>query len=234
VAKLPVLMYHQVSLSKSEGLTIAAERLEAQFAFLNEKGYQSYHCSELLNLRKLPHDKNVVITFDDGYVDQLELAYPLLKKYGLKATFFIPLKYLGRTDEWNTPSYPIMTAAQLRSLDPSVVELGFHSFAHRKYDEMTQEEVEADTKACFEMTSEEKLPLSAVLAYPYGKYPKTGSAQSQFEKHLTDSQFQLAFRIGNRINSFPFKKPFEVQRIDVKGEYSLKKFKRKLQFGKLF
>ena len=234
MGNLPVLMYHQVSLSKSEGLTIAAEKLEAHFAYLKEKGYRTYHCSELLSLRKLPHHRNVMITFDDGYVDQLELAYPLLKKYGLKATFFIPLKYLGKTDEWNSPSYPIMTATQLRSLDPSVVELGFHSFAHRRYDEMTHNEVEADTKACFEITSEEKLPLSAVLAYPYGRYPRTGTGQLQFEKHLSESLFQLAFRIGNRINKFPFKKPFEVQRLDVKGEYSLKKFKRKLTYGKLF
>jgi hypothetical protein len=40
-------------------------------------------------------------------------------------------------------------------------------------------------------------------------------------------------RIGNQINKFPFKNPYEIMRIDIKGEDSLLKFKLKLRFGKL-
>ena len=43
----------------------------------------------------------------------------------------------------------------------------------------------------------------------------------------------MAFRIGNRVNKFPFKNKYEIQRIDIKGQDSLLKFKLKLRFGKL-
>lgn len=234
MSKLPILMYHKVSASESEGLTISASKLEEQFKFLSEEGFRSYHLSELMDLAKLPSKKSVVITFDDGYVSQLEYTVPLLEKYMLKATFFIPLKYLGATDAWNDPSVPLMTTEQLKSLNPTVVELGYHSFAHQKYSEMTLSEIEEDTKLAFAEASKNELPLTATLAYPYGKFPRKNPEKEAFFNHLKENNFKYGLRIGNRVNRFPFKNPFEINRIDVKGEYSLKKFQRKLKFGKLF
>ncbi len=225
-------MYHHVSPDRSEGLTISTEKLEAQFAHLAEAGFRSYHLGELMDFAKLPGEKNVVITFDDAYVSQLEYAYPLLKRYGLKATFFVPLAYLGKTDTWNTALLPIMTAEQLKSLDTNVVELGFHSYKHGRYDNMTREEVAEDTRRCFETVDQNDLSLSATLAYPYGKFPRKGTEKETFFNDLKEQGFRYGLRIGNRVNRFPFKSSYEVQRIDVKGEYALSKFRRKLKYGK--
>lgn len=232
--KLPVLMYHHISLAESNGLTISAKKLEEQFAFLAKNKYQTYHFNELDNIQTLPPGNNIIITFDDAYVSQLELAYPLLKKYGLKATIFVPLKYLGATDAWNTSSLKIMDAVQLRSLDASVVTLGYHSYAHERYDELNEEERVSDIKACFRTVSENKLNLLKTLAYPYGKYPRELSEKEKFISRLEEQGFRYGLRIGNRLNEFPFKKPFEIQRLDIKGEYSLSRFKLKLRLGKLF
>jgi len=226
-------MYHHVSPDKSDGLTISPTRLEEQFSYLVKKGYKSYHLSELMDLTRLPSKKSVVITFDDAYVSQMTWAYPLLVKYNLKAVFFAPLFYLGKKDAWSTDSLDIMTANQLKTLDPQVIELGFHSFHHNKYHEMSEEEITTDTNLCFKSVSENELPLRAALAYPYGKYPKKLALKSTFFRFLEAQGFQYGFRIGNRVNNFPFKDPFEIQRLDVKGQYSLSKFKRKLKFGKL-
>ncbi|MEZ4858107.1 MAG: polysaccharide deacetylase family protein [Flavobacteriaceae bacterium] len=234
MSKLPILMYHKVNASQSEGLTISVAKLEVQFQWLAENGYRSYHLSELMNLVKLPSKKTVVITFDDGYVSQLEHAIPLLEKYNLKATFFIPLKYLGTTDAWNETSFPLMNATHLKSLNPNVVELGFHSFAHQKYNELSLSEIAEDTQLAFETASKNELPLTATLAYPYGKFPRKNPEKEAFFNHLQATQFVYGLRIGNRVNRFPFKNPYEINRIDVKGEFSLRKFKRKLKFGKLF
>ncbi|MEM7085466.1 MAG: polysaccharide deacetylase family protein [Bacteroidota bacterium] len=226
-------MYHKVSTLESKGLTIASDRLEAQFRFLAENNYRSYHFSELANLQKLPQKKNVVITFDDGYVSQLELAVPLLQKYKLKATFFIPLKYIGGADDWNEVRAPIMDADTLRSLDPMTVALAYHSYAHRKYDHLSPNEIETDTLKAFEAASENVLPLGAYLAYPYGKFPRKEPQKIEFFQQLEKHQFVYGLRIGNRLNTFPFRDPFEIQRIDVKGQWKLKKFKRKLKYGNL-
>lgn len=234
MAKLPILMYHHVTTEKGKGLTISIENLEKQFKHLAENGYKTYHFKELSKLKTLPNAKNIIITFDDGYVSQMELALPLLKKYKLKATFFVPLNFLGETDTWNTSSLKIMTAEQLKNLDPKIVELGFHSFYHKKYTELSNAEIEADTRRCLEFVSENELNFSPVLAYPYGKFPKEKKRNEIFKKILSQNGIEYGLRIGNRINTFPFKKPFEIQRIDVKGEFSMLKFRQKIRFGKFF
>ncbi len=234
MAKLPILMYHHITAEVGKGLTISVEKLEKQFKHLDENGYKTYHLNELLQMKQLPKGKNIVITFDDGYVSQKELALPLLKKYKLKATFFVPLDFLGKTDSWNTSALEIMTLKQLKSLDPKIVELGFHSYCHKKYTELSNTEIEADTRRCLEFVSKNEINFSPVLAYPYGKFPKEKTRNEIFKKILSKSGIQYGLRIGNRINNFPFKKLYEIERIDVKGEFSMLKFRQKIRFGKLF
>lgn len=237
MARLPILMYHNVSLSStdSRGLTIAVETLDQHFAYLAKNGYQTFHFSELQNYhseKKLPK-KSVIITFDDVYVNQLQLAYPLLKKHHLKATFFIPFKYVDGVDSWNSNSEKIMSVDQLKFLDESIVELGLHSYNHQNYTELTIDEIDSDFEQCKSYIRQYQLPVNNVLAYPFGKYPKRNPEQKNFFKCLHKHQMAYGLRIGNRVNAFPFKNNYEVQRIDIKGEDTLAKFKLKLRFGKL-
>jgi peptidoglycan/xylan/chitin deacetylase (PgdA/CDA1 family) len=234
--KLPILMYHSVTTatSKSVGLTIATENLEAQFQYLQQNGYTSLHFSDLQQLNSLADfpKKAVVITFDDVYVNQLELAYPLLQKYGLKACFYIPFQYVGGVDTWNTGKEPLMTVEQLKSLDEATIELGLHSFAHKKYDELSAKAIHEDFEKCEAFIAKNQLNVSNVLAYPYGKFPRKNPAQKTFFDILQKHKVAFGLRIGNRVNNYPFKNTYEVQRLDIKGEDSLKKFVSKLKRGK--
>jgi peptidoglycan/xylan/chitin deacetylase (PgdA/CDA1 family) len=235
MARLPILMYHNIAQNESVGLTISEKNLDAQFKYLSDNGFQTYHFSELEGLKQsnsLPK-KSVIITFDDVYVSQLKLAYPLLKKYNLKASFFIPFAYVGGMDNWNTAKEPIMSVEQLQTLDSSIVELGLHSFAHKNYTKLTPNEVQEDFIKCQEFVSQNNLNVQNILAYPYGKYPKKNPGKKLFFNILKANQIAFALRIGNRINTFPFKNNYEIQRIDIKGEDSHLKFKMKLRFGKL-
>lgn len=237
MARLPILMYHNVSkrIQESKGLTIAMDKLDAQLDYLTTNGYKTFHFSELQGFDaniQLPK-KSVIITFDDVYVSQLEFAYPLLQKHNLKATFFIPFKYVDGIDSWNTSSEKIMSVDQLKSMDASLVELGLHSFNHGNYSEMTIDEVESDFERCKLFIQHHKLPVNNILAYPFGKYPKNNLEKKAFFDCLHKHQIAYGLRIGNRLNYFPFKNNYEVQRIDIKGEDSLNKFKLKLRFGKL-
>jgi len=233
MSRLPVLMYHNVSLDEkqSKGLCISATRLEEQLKYLKEKKYKAYHLSELENLKVL-NSKSVVITFDDVTVNQLDYAVPLLQKYAMKATFFIPFKYLGQEDLWNGGGEPIMTIEQLKSL-PQNIELGFHSYEHRHFDRLTSLEVDQDFQKCFDLCKEHQLKISPSIAYPYGNYPKSEPRKQEFFDQLKKQGMRYGFRIGNKVNRFPFQDPFEVKRLDIKGQYSLFKFSMKLRFGKL-
>ena len=234
MAKLPILMYHDISTHKSGDLVISLEKLEAQFAYLEAQDYQSYHFSELEGLETLKSVKNIVITFDDAYVSQVELAYPLLKKYKLKATIFVPFNFVGKKDAWNTNSVPIMTVEQLKKIDTSVFELGFHSFDHKKYDELSLVHMEQDITKSIQFVADHHLNFAPALAYPYGKYPKRNPVKREFFEMLKDYDLKYGLRIGNRINNFPFKTPYEIQRIDVRGDFSMTTFRRKLLFSRWF
>lgn len=234
MARLPVLMYHNISPNDSESvdLTISTSRFEEQLKYLAEKNYTSVFVSELMDSKPIPA-KSVVLTFDDVTENQLLYAVPLLKKYNCKATFFIPFAYIGKSDEWNDGAQKIMTIEQLKSLDRDVVELGHHSHSHRKYSHISPDEIQEDFDKSFEIIRKNSLNVIPALAYPYGNFPKKGIQNQTFFQLLEKNGIQLAFRIGNRVNNFPFKNKFKVKRIDVKGQDSLLTFRWKLRLGKL-
>ena len=87
---VPVLMYHHVTPAGGM-INVSPENFEAQLAWLKAKGYQSLTTDQFaahLNGDAAPRH-SVLLTFDDGYLDNWLFAYPLLKKYGLKATVFL-------------------------------------------------------------------------------------------------------------------------------------------------
>ena len=151
----------------------------------------------------------------------------------MKATFFIPFKFIGRTDLCDSKPEKIMTLEQLKTLDPKYVELGHHSFEHKTYSSLSESEINDDFDKCYEIIRQSGLNVSPALAYPYGNFPKRGIANKAFKKVLQKNSIKFGLRIGNRINSFPFSNPFAIKRIDIKGEDSLFVFKLKLKIGKL-
>lgn len=86
---IPILMYHHVNELKGS-FTISPDDFQAQIEYLARKNYQTLFLDELIHsLREGKERKKVVITFDDGYLNNWVYAYPILKKYNLKATIFV-------------------------------------------------------------------------------------------------------------------------------------------------
>jgi len=87
---IPAMMYHHVNHEPEDSISITPENFEMQIRYLAEAGYRSLHLHEFfsyLKLWRIP-EKLVLITFDDGYADNYIYAYPILKKYRMKATIF--------------------------------------------------------------------------------------------------------------------------------------------------
>ena len=96
-------MYHRIADSQADvwDIAVSPENLEEQLKFLKKK-----HSVILLkDLVKQVQNKwikknSVAITFDDGYADNFIIAKPLLEKYELPATFFIPSINIGQQKEF--------------------------------------------------------------------------------------------------------------------------------------
>lgn len=231
-------MYHNISPNEQNSLelTLSVQKFEAQLNYLHQNSFTTLFISDLEN-QSLNSKKSVVITFDDVTENQLLYALPLLRKFNMKATFFIPFSYLGKSDLWNSGAdatgEKIMTIEQLKSINSENIQLGHHSFYHKKYSILSDEEIQDDFKKSFQLIAQNNLNVYPALAYPYGNYPKNGSRKKEFFELLEKNNIKMAFRIGNRVNHFPFKNKFEIQRIDIKGQDSLTTFKWKLRLGKL-
>ncbi|MFH1161301.1 MAG: polysaccharide deacetylase family protein [bacterium] len=234
---LRILLYHKVSADQPDGLTVPAGNLEMQLAWIADKGYTTISFEELKEStetgKQLP-GRPVILTFDDAYASFYTHAWPLLKQYRVKATLFVPVAYIGKTNIWDRGNDPILSADQLKQLlHQGGIEIGIHSFLHRSYAELAVEDMREDLENCFRTLEFHSIRTVRVLAYPYGGYPKKDPELKQEMKELFEAtHLWFAVRIGNRVNPLPVRDRYELKRIDIKGTDSFRTFKTKLALGR--
>lgn len=129
--RVPILTYHRVNpLRPGAGaveadLTIEPDVFAAEMAAIDRAGYHTVTQRQLFNAlfkgAKLP-PKPVLITADDGYMDDVKHILPVLKKHGMKATFYII------TDRFKEPGF--MNEDQVRALDQAGMDIGSHTHSH--------------------------------------------------------------------------------------------------------
>lgn len=182
---IPVLNYHQVNDEKFSPLTMKTSDFEAQMAYLHAEGFHAITLNQLYNYLQnnvsLP-EKPVVITFDDGYVDNYEKAMPILQKYGMKATLFM----IG--DSIGTPGF--LNAAQLRAMEASqTFDIESHTYSHK----------DLRTLALSAVTTElikSKQLLEGVLGHSveYIAYP-CGFTTADIDNLTKQAGYRLAFTV---------------------------------------
>lgn len=226
-----ILMYHQVlpqSIAYKNDLIVTVENLEEQLIYI-KNNFKTVFFKDLEASKSV--ENKIIVTFDDGYYNNLQYLIPLLEKYQLKATIFIPTEFIQNNLNGDEKVY--MNFDEIKSLNPDLAEIALHSHSHKNFSQMTLSEAEADLIKNIEILEQNEINFTKVLAYPYGKFPKEKERKKEFFKMLERIGIVSAMRIGNNVASYPFKKKFEVNRIDIKYGDSLKTFKWKLKFGKL-
>lgn len=161
---VPVLMYHAVSDDIWGGaeLFVSPSDMEAQLAYIVDNGYDAIWFEDLSHIED--YDKPVILTFDDGYEDNYTELFPLLKKYGVKATIFVIAKSPSNEEH-------MATEQQIREMSTSgLVSIQSHTYTHAYLDELdyesTKYEMEQSKKIITRIAGKEPL----VLCYPSGRY----------------------------------------------------------------
>ena len=131
--RLPILMYHYVSTPPAGAdeyrldLSVTPEQFAAQLAWLRDNGYRTVSLddaySALARGRPL-QPRAVVLTFDDGYADAYKNAFPLLRQFGMTATFFVVTEWIDEA----RPGY--LTWAQVREMAAAGMSIQSHSLSH--------------------------------------------------------------------------------------------------------
>ena len=94
---VPVLMYHHVS-PEPGGVTVSPVVFEEQMAYLAKAGYQALAAAEFQSFlagQYKPAARSILITFDDGYLDNGVYAFPILERLGLRAVIFAVTGWIG-------------------------------------------------------------------------------------------------------------------------------------------
>ncbi len=122
---VPILMYHYISVPPADAdiyrtdLSVTPENFREQMAYLAENGYTPidlYQLSAAVAAQIELPEKPVILTFDDGYLDNYENAFPILQEFGFVGTFFIitDLADQGAEGYANWEQLKEMTAAGMR------------------------------------------------------------------------------------------------------------------------
>ncbi|WP_088226241.1 polysaccharide deacetylase family protein [Desulfosporosinus sp. FKB] len=165
---IPVLYYHSIMREANNEVRMPPEQFEAQIVYLHDQGYQSITLNQLyqsLYQRGALPEKPFVITFDDGYEDNYQTAYPLLKKYGYTATVFMISGYINEKG--------FLTWPQLNELADNGWDIADHTRDHSYLTKLSPlkvlSELESSKKAL-----EKGLGHSVdYFAYPYGDLDNT-------------------------------------------------------------
>lgn len=175
--RVPVLLYHHLvpegGLQGDSIMTVT--EFARQMADLHAQGYQALSTQELLDWlegRITIPAKSVLITFDDGYASGYDLAWPVLKQYGFKATIFIISSQIGKTPG----IFPHLTPEQMAEMGADgLIEFQDHSFdGHRHLNGgpaltlWSAPEIEQDLVKSQSAFVAAGLPRPRAFAYPFG------------------------------------------------------------------
>jgi len=219
---LVVLMYHKVNGVDGNTVTVTPATFDEQMAQLGELGYAVVSLDDViahyLDGTPLP-PQSVLITFDDGYVDNLENAAPILERYGYPAVLFVPIAYLGhkrplphdehlaargvlnRTLDWS----------QLAEIESTGIRVESHGIGHRPLADLEVDE------AAREITLS-KLRLEEALGRPVRAFSYVKGSEAHYRPvHLSlirQAGYDVAFTSISGGNG-PYTDRFQLHRYNV-------------------
>ncbi|MFM6983437.1 MAG: polysaccharide deacetylase family protein [Chitinophagaceae bacterium] len=234
MSQLRVLMYHKVA-EEPDFLTVTPAQFEKQLIIIKSK-YTAVRLSEVIEhiqTKKALPKNALLISFDDGYADNYTQAYPLLKQYNLPFCIFLVSDFVGQTTIHDSQSQQFLSIKQLQEMN-ALAEYACHSTNHQNINDIPVNEWEHEIGKCYDNLKASGLNIQTAWAYTYGAFPKKeASKMALLEKSFQKNGITCSFRIGNRINALPLKKPYSIERLDIRGDQPLWRFRLKLLMGKI-
>ncbi len=171
---VPILMYHYLSVPPPdadiyrEDLSIEPDVFREQLQWLKDNGYEAITLTELvyalaIGWPRLP-ERPVVLTFDDGYIDNYENAFPMLQEFGYTATFFILTDVTDREQEG------YMTWDMYREMADAGMDIQIHGREHLQMSNRDDAWLLFHLRGSQETLQAELGYQARFLSYPSGKY----------------------------------------------------------------
>jgi len=222
---VPILCYHRVG-PYVNLMVMPRETFAAQMEYLARNQYNVIRLSDLPDFlsgkRALP-PRAVIISFDDGHVSSYQHAYPILKKHGFPATFFLYTDFLGAGEG--------LTWAQISEMKKSgLVDFQSHSKTHSNL--IVRLPGESDQRYAERIQTELRVPRDVIERNVPGKVTHHafpfGDANQLVLERLTQTGHQLGLTVNPGGNAF-FAFPLMLRRTMIFGGTSMDNFRSALQ-----
>jgi peptidoglycan/xylan/chitin deacetylase (PgdA/CDA1 family) len=227
-SEIPILMYHRITDGTPMRYAVSIETFAAQMKLLAKEDFWTPTLAQLREAitHNVPFPgRPVMLTFDDGYQDFAEHAWPILQAHRLSAVLFAVSTKVGGVADWDDPAdgggAALMDWGTLRRLATEGAEIGSHGATHRPFSRLSLAEIHDEARQSHEQITREIGRPPEAFCYPYG----LNDILAQCE--IADSGYSLAMSC----NSGPCKitaPRFALPRIEVAGFDSLAQFARKL------
>lgn len=217
---VPVLNYHQVNNKFQTCLTMKPENFEEQIKYLHDNDYHAITLAEFdeyMNGEGELPDRPVLITFDDGYVDNYEHAYPILKKYHMFGTIFLITSLV------DTPGY--VTWSQVQEMSKDGMEFGSHTVSHKPLTSYDQAGVQRELRESKKIIESKLGKKCAFIAFPEGKF------NDMVMDEIQAAGYDYAFSVETG-RDFPWDDHFNLDRVPMfEGPVSFEHFRFRLIFS---
>lgn len=214
---IPVLYYHSVDKNAANEVTITPEKLQEQLDYINDNNYVTITMTELYdhieNNKPIP-EKSILITFDDGYMNNYTEAFPMLKELNMTATIFC----VGNSLDG---SYYLSEEA-IKEMSDYGIDIESHTVNHVHLDTMSYDEQLLELKNSKNIL--EKITGKEVLslAYPFGDY------NDNTIKAAKDAGYKMGFTtklgLSDRTDDI-----YKLDRIYISSSYDMNTFKNLLK-----
>ncbi|MGE5339050.1 MAG: polysaccharide deacetylase family protein [Gemmatimonadota bacterium] len=223
---IPILTYHRVG-PRVNRMIVSPDSFEAQLDYLKRNGYRVIRLADLPDFldgkRPLPQ-RAVAITFDDGHISSYQYAYPLLRKYGFHATYYLYTDFLGAREALNW--------AQIREMQASgLIDFQAHSKTHsnlilkanEESDQHYRERLDFEIRQPRDLIQRHLQTQVIQFAYPYGD-----ANEAVLDRLAHAGNYRLGLTVNPGGNPF-FAQPFMLRRTMIFGDHDLSAFKAALQ-----
>lgn len=230
---VPILLYHQVAPPPSRSVPFRSmfvhpKSFERQMALLNSLGFTGLSLRDAMPyIRGEKHGRVAAVTFDDGAENNLEIASPILKKYGFTATNYIVSNYIGASNSWDRhlgiSETPCMDESRIRRWLADGHEIGSHTQDHVALNHVSEEDARRQiAESRVQLADMFGVNISSV-AFPYGEH-------SQIHRDFArEAGYSWAVTIEKR-NAKAIDDPYGLPRRTIRRDDTLLHFLRKIYF----
>jgi len=173
-ATADILMYHSIS-DQGGATAIPVPVFQAQMQAIATTGVRVISLDEwLANQRSdLPLPAHsIILTFDDGYLDFFQEAWPIIRAHGWPVTVYLPSKFVGDHESWRghaTPARALMSWQQITELAQQGVTFGGHSHSHSDLSALEPDDIQWQLIKCRDEIARHTGQIPSHFAPPYGR-----------------------------------------------------------------